>query len=286
MSSAVGESVDQGQGSSALEDAKNTSVNFKEDAANETVEEMETSEEVNPKDGANNKNNSGRESSSNFELDWNDSEPHATSGRNPFLELMDMINQFRYNCGMLVNNNHVQGIIVAMISINGIMMGIGTYDFVRENTELHDAFEIVDKVFLIIFTVELSLQFIYHGWRLILDGWLVFDLVIIITSWTFSAVQIIRAFRIFRALRLVTRIKVMKNLILGTYPSRIKGPRNSISLNCLSNIIFNSSVWCGPSNGGNWADVGFDLLHFCGHVHAALQRSSRSRGTDRIQLFW
>jgi hypothetical protein len=44
---------------------------------------------------------------------------------------------------------------------------------------------------------------------------LVFDLVIIVTSWTFSQVQIIRAFRIFRALRLITRVKVMKNLVLG-----------------------------------------------------------------------
>ena len=82
---------------------------------------------------------------------------------------------------------------------------------------MHRIFELVDKVFLIIFTVELGLQFIYHGWRLLLDGWLVFDLVIILTSWSFASVQIIRAFRIFRALRLITRIEVMKNLVLGEF---------------------------------------------------------------------
>jgi len=79
------------------------------------------------------------------------------------------------------------------------------------------AFETTDKVFLIIFTVELGLQFIYHGFQLLLNGWLVFDLIIILTSWSFSSVQIIRAFRIFRALRLVTRIKIMKNLILALF---------------------------------------------------------------------
>ena len=42
-----------------------------------------------------------------------------------------------------------------------------------------------------------------------------FDLVIITLSWGFSQVQIIRAFRIFRAFRLITRIKVLKNLVLG-----------------------------------------------------------------------
>jgi hypothetical protein len=133
-----------------------------------------------------------------------------------FHEVSGIINQFRFNCGMLVNNGRVQFFIIVLICINAIMMGIGTYSFVKDNEHLDNIFEMVDLVFLIIFSVELGLQTLYHGWRLILDGWLVFDMIIIITSWTFSSVQIIRAFRIFRALRLVTRIKVMKNLIIGT----------------------------------------------------------------------
>lgn len=128
----------------------------------------------------------------------------------------EMIDQFRYNCGMFVNNPKIQFTIVILIAINAIMMGVGTYSFVRENEKLDQIFESIDLAFLVVFTVELFLQLVYHGWRLLLDGWLVFDLVIILTSWSFSSVQIIRAFRIFRALRLVTRIKIMKNLILGT----------------------------------------------------------------------
>jgi len=137
--------------------------------------------------------------------------------RNRTHPLLQKIIDFRERCGETVNNPRVQFMIVVFISINAIMMGIGTYNFVRENKRLDDIFETVDLVFLIIFTFELFLQFIYLGWRLILDGWLVFDLVVIITSWSFSSVQIIRAFRIFRALRLVTRIKIMKNLILGEF---------------------------------------------------------------------
>ena len=152
-------------------------------------------------------------SNRSFGLDW----PMDQNGhqRDWFREVLDSINQFRFNCGMLVNNGHVQFFIVILICINAIMMGIGTFDFVKDNPKVDNAFETVDLIFLIIFTIELGLQFIYHGWRLILDGWLVFDLIIIVTSWSFSSVQIIRAFRIFRALRLVTRIKIMKNLILG-----------------------------------------------------------------------
>jgi hypothetical protein len=152
-------------------------------------------------------------SNRSFRLDW-PSEQYDQR-RDWFRECLDCINQFRFNCGMFVNNGHVQFFIIVLICINAIMMGIGTFAFVKENERTNHIFDLVDLTFLIIFTVELCFQFIYHGWRLILDGWLVFDLIIIVTSWSFSSVQIIRAFRIFRALRLVTRIKIMKNLILG-----------------------------------------------------------------------
>jgi hypothetical protein len=108
---------------------------------------------------------------------------------------------------------------VLLIVINAAMMGVATYDFVKKDPDMDAAFEKIDETFLIIFTVELCMQFVYLGWRLVLDGWLLFDLIIILTSWSFSSVQIIRAFRIFRALRLVTRIKIMKNLLLGKLSS-------------------------------------------------------------------
>ncbi|KAG7356460.1 ion transport protein [Nitzschia inconspicua] len=130
---------------------------------------------------------------------------------------LDAINQFRYHCGMFVNNGYVQFLIIVLIAINAAMMGMATFDFIKLDPKLSDAFETTDFVFLIIFTVELGLQLIYHGIRLLLDGWLVFDLIIIVTSWSFSSLQIIRAFRIFRALRLVTRIKIMQNLILAMF---------------------------------------------------------------------
>jgi hypothetical protein len=130
-------------------------------------------------------------------------------------ECYDSLNRFRYNCGMFVNNSYIQTFIILLISVNAIMMGLATFNFIKNNPQLNQAFETTDFVFLVIFTVELGFQFVYHGFRLLLDGWLVFDLIIIVTSWSFATVQIIRAFRIFRALRLVTRIKIMKNLILG-----------------------------------------------------------------------
>lgn len=156
----------------------------------------------------------GKDSDSDQPIDWSMNDFDATT-RSWKREILDSINTIRFNVGMLVNNSRVQVSIVVLIVINAIMMGIATYDIVKKNPEVDRIFERVDEIFLIIFTVELCLQFVYLGWRLPLDGWLCFDLIIIITSWSFASVQIIRAFRIFRALRLVTRIKIMKNLLLG-----------------------------------------------------------------------
>ena len=123
------------------------------------------------------------------------------------------VNKYRTMCGDFINHEKVQLCVVFLISLNAIMMGIATFDFVSENPSASKVFETTDTIFLSIFTVELVMQLIYHGPRLFLDGWLVFDFIIIIMSWSFASLQIIRAFRIFRALRLVTRIKVMKNLV-------------------------------------------------------------------------
>lgn len=155
-----------------------------------------------------------KDSDSDQPIDWSMNDFDATN-RSWNREILDSVNTIRFNVGMLVNNSRVQILIVILIVANAIMMGIATYDIVKKNQRVDAVFEMVDEIFLIIFTAELCLQFIYLGWRLLLDGWLLFDLIIIVTSWSFSSVQIIRAFRIFRALRLVTRIKIMKNLLLG-----------------------------------------------------------------------
>jgi len=106
---------------------------------------------------------------------------------------------------------------VTFIFINAIMMGIATFDFIRDNQVWASTFEICDMVFLVIFTIELIMQFIYHGFYLLTDGWLCFDLIIISLSWGLKHLQIVRAFRIFRAFRLVTRVKIMKDLILALF---------------------------------------------------------------------
>ena len=130
--------------------------------------------------------------------------------------------------------------VVVLIIINAIMMGIGTFDFVTENKQVEDIFERIDMAFLIVFTIELALNLIDHfnldrlevnssGFRVKFDspliqqldkieqkrrqGWVLFDAFIVLTSWAFSDLSVFRGFRILRALRLITKFTMFRNLV-------------------------------------------------------------------------
>ena len=120
---------------------------------------------------------------------------------------------FRHWCGDIVNHVIVHYFIITLVCINALLMGIATADFVEDNPHVRQAFEKTDMVFLIIFTVELSMQLIYHGKRFCHDGCLVFHFLIVGLSWSFDSVQVVRTFRIFRTLRLVGRLKSLRNVI-------------------------------------------------------------------------
>lgn len=108
--------------------------------------------------------------------------------------------------------------ILCLIVINSIMMGIATFPFVKNDSDMEYKFDLVDKIFLIIFTIESAMQLIHHGIRgFFQDGFRVFDLLIVILSWAMEGTQVVRAFRIFRASRLITRVATMRNLILAIF---------------------------------------------------------------------
>jgi Ion transport protein len=144
------------------------------------------------------------------------------------------IRHLRKIIGTILDSTKFQLFIVSLIIINSSLMGLATYDFIRDSNAASTAFEIIDKIFLILFTIELLMQFIYRGVKLFLDGWLLFDFVIIVLSWSLDSLQVVRTFRVFRALRLVTRVKVLKNLVTALFSV---APRIFIIF-CLLMLVF------------------------------------------------
>lgn len=124
------------------------------------------------------------------------------------------VRKLRDFCGTMVNHPRVQACIVVLIAINAFMMGLATFDFVSDSPQASFAFDVIDMLFLILFTVEIGLQVVYHGlWTVLTDGWMCFDFLVVVGSWAMGDLQIIRSFRIFRAFRLVARLDTLKNLV-------------------------------------------------------------------------
>jgi len=117
--------------------------------------------------------------------------------------------------GKIVYNEFVQVFIILLIFANGITMGFATTNWVTDDDELVATFLQVDKVFLYIFTVEIAMALYYVGPAFITDWWLVFDLVVVIVSYLSERFQVLRAFRIFRGFRLITRVKPLRDLVLA-----------------------------------------------------------------------
>lgn len=124
-------------------------------------------------------------------------------------DFVKTVNTIRLICGKVVNHPHVQHCIVFLIIMNALQMGIATFDAVDQDPTKQALFNKIDMAFLILFTIESALQFIFHGINLFRDGWLTFDFLIVICSWAFSGMQV---FRTVRTLRLVGRVEVLRKL--------------------------------------------------------------------------
>ncbi|KAL7528344.1 hypothetical protein ACHAXR_002398, partial [Thalassiosira sp. AJA248-18] len=131
-------------------------------------------------------------------------------------ESVEEMSWIRQKCGEVVDDERVQMFILFLIAVNSIMIGVATYPAIKEDPTLSFTFETVDLIILIIFTVESIVQFYFNGFRRFFkDGWLVFDLVIVVVSWFSVEFDSLRSFRVFRALRFVTRVSILRNVVVA-----------------------------------------------------------------------
>lgn len=145
------------------------------------------------------------------------------NGLGPEEDSLAGLGPFRRACGRIVDSHYAQLFMLALITVNAAMMGIATTSFVKDDPRMSKIFDVVDLVALSIFTVESALQIAFHLPRdFFRDGWLVFDLFIVILSWVSIDIVNLQGFRIFRALRFVGHVPMLRNLvtaILGILPS-------------------------------------------------------------------
>ena len=127
---------------------------------------------------------------------------------------VDGIGKLRDACGWFVNSKTMQTCMTTLIVANALLLGILTFDGVKNNESLNSALEAIDLVILSLFTVEFMLQLVYLGFSLVQHKWLVFDCIVVFFSWLFldSSVAVLRSVRIFRIFSLVSKWESLRLL--------------------------------------------------------------------------
>ncbi len=115
----------------------------------------------------------------------------------------------------LVESRLFQRFIIAVILFNGVILGLETYRDL--DPQLMQVLIYLDKICLGIFVVELLMKFIVYRWSFFRDGWNIFDFVIVAVALIPASGQlsILRAFRIFRVLRLITTVDSIRRVVTG-----------------------------------------------------------------------
>ena len=137
----------------------------------------------------------------------------------------------------IIENKFFITFITLVIMINAITLGLETSAEIK--LEYGKFLSIIDKIALSIFTIELIVKISVYKLKFFKDGWNLFDFIIVVVSLIPASgpFSVLRAFRIFRTLRLLSIVPSMKR-------------------DNTSNIYFNS--W----NFISWNHNSFNFLYF------------------------
>ncbi len=114
-----------------------------------------------------------------------------------------------------INAPLTERFIIALIVINAITLGLETSDWTM--ARYGGLLVWIDSIILAVFVAELAIRLVtdFKGfWR---DPWRIFDFVVVAIALlpATGPLAVLRAFRILRVLRLVTKLESMRRVIMG-----------------------------------------------------------------------
>ncbi|KAL7053207.1 hypothetical protein AAHC03_025584 [Spirometra sp. Aus1] len=130
----------------------------------------------------------------------------------------------------IVSNQKFDLFIMAMIGINTMIM---CFEHHHQSEIMKEAMEIINKIFVIVFTGEFLLKIVGQRWYYFKDSWNIFDCTIVIFSlvcWGLedimmnlpvppTTIRIVRLFRVGRVLRLVKSARGIRTLLFALFVS-------------------------------------------------------------------
>ena len=119
----------------------------------------------------------------------------------------------------IIENKYFVTFITVVIIINAITLGLETSKNIKNEYGVY--LSLIDTIALIIFTIELLAKISVYKLRFFRDGWNVFDFIIVVVSLIPASgpFSVLRAFRIFRTLRLLSIVPSMKRIIQAIFIS-------------------------------------------------------------------
>ena len=117
----------------------------------------------------------------------------------------------------LIESRFINIFITLVILINAITLGLETSEELV--SKIGNMLIYVDKIALSIFVIELLIKLFVYRLSFFKSGWNVFDFIIVTIALipTSGPLSILRAFRIFRALRLLSMVPSMKKVIQAMF---------------------------------------------------------------------
>ena len=124
--------------------------------------------------------------------------------------------------GRFVESDKIQKVIIGLVVINAIILGLETVPSIFG--PYGDILVALDTVILAVFVVEILAKLLYRRHRFFLDGWNLFDFVIVGIALVPASggLSVLRALRILRAFRLISAIPAMRRVV-GALFSAIPG---------------------------------------------------------------
>lgn len=127
-------------------------------------------------------------------------------------------------CRRVVGNNVFECVISVVILVNAIMIGVESDLSIRgEDDQVW--LQVMEILFLVVYTVEIVIRLIAHKWKAFKDPWFDFDLILVVLSFIgqifatvltvpsiIQQVLFLRALRLLRLIRAVRMIKQMRTI--------------------------------------------------------------------------
>ena len=119
----------------------------------------------------------------------------------------------------IIENKYLVTFITTVIIINAITLGFETSKNIKKDYGVY--LSLIDTIALTIFTIELLAKITVYRFRFFRDGWNIFDFIIVVVSLIPASgpFSVLRAFRIFRTLRLLSVVPSMKRIIQAIFIS-------------------------------------------------------------------